>query len=123
MMPVVSEKVSSPKGLPMVVTCSPTSMSLELPMTTGGQAGGLHLDDSDVVGLLAAHIGGGILLTVREGHLDGVGPVNDVVVGEDVAVLGDDKAGAAAAPVTVWPKMLVLTMSTVMPTQELTYLA
>ena len=35
MMPVVSEKVSSPKGLPMVVTCSPTSMSLELPMTTG----------------------------------------------------------------------------------------
>ena len=35
MMPVLSEKVSSPKGLPMVVTCSPTSISLDLPMTTG----------------------------------------------------------------------------------------
>ena len=35
MMPVLSEKVSSPRGLPMVVTCSPTSISLDLPMTTG----------------------------------------------------------------------------------------
>lgn len=35
MMPEVWEKVSSPRGLPMVVTSSPTSMSLELPMTTG----------------------------------------------------------------------------------------
>ena len=34
-MPVVSVKVSSPRGLPMAVTCSPTSMSSEEPMTTG----------------------------------------------------------------------------------------
>src|SRR5699024_9519476 len=40
----------------------------------GGQAGGVDFDDGDVVGLFPAAVGG-------------------VVVGDDITVLGDDKAG------------------------------
>ena len=59
----------------------------------GGQAGGVDLDNGDVVGLFPADVGGVILGAVYEGNLDGTGPVDDVVVGEDITVLGDDKAG------------------------------
>ena len=57
----------------------------------------LHLDDGHVVELLAAHQDGVVALAVVEGHLNGVGPVHHVVVGDDVAVLADDKAGTGAA--------------------------
>ena len=60
MMPVVSREGQLSQGV-ADGDLPPTSMSLELPMTTGVSASGLHLDDSNVVGL-AAHIGGGILL-------------------------------------------------------------
>ena len=65
----------------------------------GGQAGGIDLQHGHVVVLLAAHQLGGVLVAVGEGHLHRHGGVvgrllNDVVVGDDVAVLGEDKAGA-----------------------------
>ena len=69
-------------------------------------ADAVHLQHGHVVGLLAADEGGVVLLAVIQGHLDGVGPVNDVVVGDNVAVLGEDEAGAAGGAGVLLPALL-----------------
>ena len=66
----------------------------------GLQAGGVDLQHRHVIVLLAAHQSGGVLGAVGEGHLNGHGRVvhrilNDVIVGDNVPVLGEHKAGAA----------------------------
>ena len=55
----------------------------------------LDLDDGDVVILVAADDGGIIGRAVVGRDLDGARTLDDVIVGEDVAVLGDEKAAAA----------------------------
>ena len=64
----------------------------------GIQALGLYLQDRDVVVAVKALDLGGVAVAVVEHDLDlitaGVGVLDDVVVGEDVAVLADDEAGA-----------------------------
>lgn len=59
-----------------------------------GEALGLHLEDGDVVFFLSAHQLGVVGAAVVEGHLDVADPVNDVVVGQNVPILGDDEPGA-----------------------------
>ena len=62
----------------------------------GGQVLGLDLDDGDVGLRIGADDLGGELAVVVEQHLQLVRPLDDVVVGDDVAVGGDDDAGAEA---------------------------
>ncbi len=83
-----------PKGLPMASTTSPTSTLSLSAIGDGGQVLGVDLDDGDVALRVAADDFGGELAAVLQGDLHLVGAVHDVVVGEDVAVLGDDDAGA-----------------------------
>ena len=64
------------------------------------QAGGIDFQHSNVVILLAAHQLSGVLGAVGKGDLNGDGGIldcvlNHVVVGNDVAVLGQHKAGTA----------------------------
>ena len=72
-----------------------------VPQGDGGEAAGLDLQYGHVVVLLAADELGVVLVAVGEGDLDVDGAalvlgrlLNDVVVGGDVAVLTEDKAGA-----------------------------
>ena len=65
-----------------------------VPQRHGLEAGALDFDDGNVVILVAADDGGVVLLAVVERHLDVLAAVNDVVVGDDVAVAGEDEAGA-----------------------------
>ena len=85
-----------PKGLPMASTTSPTSTLSLSAMGDGGQVLGVDLDDRDVALRVAADHLGRELPAVLQGDLDLVGAVHHVVVGEDVAVLGGDDAGADA---------------------------
>ena len=67
---------------------------------TGCRPGGVDLQNGDVVVLLAAHQLGGVLGAVGKGNFNGDGGVvggvlDHVVVGDDVAVLGEHKARTA----------------------------
>ena len=57
---------------------------------------GVNLDDGDVGLRVAANDLGGELAAILQGDFHLVGVIHDVVVGEDVAVLGDDDARAEA---------------------------
>src|SRR5699024_9079444 len=61
---------------------------------SGGQAGGVDLQQGDVALLVAAHHGGGVGGVVMQGHGDLPGAFHHVVVGDDVAVGGEDDAAA-----------------------------
>ncbi|CAN4032706.1 NADAR domain-containing protein, partial [Dysosmobacter welbionis] len=60
----------------------------------GLQAGGLDLDDRDVVVLIPAHILGVVFIAVVQGDLHGLGILHHMVVGDNIAIRGENKAGA-----------------------------
>src|SRR5204862_103088 len=66
---------------------------LEVHIREGAPAG-LDLDHRQVGALVAADDGGLELALVLEHHLDGLGVLDDVVVGDDEAVGGDEEARA-----------------------------
>ena len=96
-MPEVTVKVSpSPSGLPMASTHSPTRASSLLPSATGGSSVASILSTATSV-LGSVPIDLGLELPPVEqphGHL--LGALDDVVVGQDVAVGRDDEPRAAA---------------------------
>ena len=62
----------------------------------GLEIGGVDLDEGEVGGLVAADDGGGVRGVIVEEHFELLGSVDDVVVGDYVAVGGDDDAGAGS---------------------------
>ena len=48
MIPLVTESVKVPSGLPMAIACWPTWIVDESPIGRGGQAGRVDLDDREV---------------------------------------------------------------------------
>lgn len=60
----------------------------------GGEVGGINLDDGEVGGGVVAYEGGGQYPFVVEGDADAFCVLDDVVVGYDVAVVGDDDSRA-----------------------------
>ncbi len=104
-MPVVTV-ASSPKGLPMAMTGSPTSSVAESPKgITGRPVASIFTTARSVLGSPPTILPGQ-LPPVGELDLDLAGAVHDVVVGHDVPVGIDDearphvprRAGGAAAP-------------------------
>ena len=88
----VGVPADSPSALPMATTASPTCTLSEFPYVTVGRldcAG--DLEQGDVVGGIGVDQRGrqGLEAAV-ERHRDGGGPGDDVVVGDDLAVGGDD---------------------------------
>ena len=61
-----------------------------------GQVCRVDLDDGDIVILIAAHVLGVVGVAVVHGHLHGVGILHHMVVGDNVAIRGQDKAGTGA---------------------------
>ena len=59
----------------------------------GLEAGGVDLQHRDIIVLIGAHHGGVISLAGVQRHLHGGGSVDDVMVGDDIAVLRQDEAG------------------------------
>jgi hypothetical protein len=95
-MPVVTVS-PMPKGLPIASTRSPTST---LPLDANVMAGRSRpetLIDRDVGLGVASHDAGRKLASVGQGDGDLLGPVDDVVVRDDVAVGADDDARAEPA--------------------------
>ena len=86
----------TPKGLPMASTTSPTSHLVAVGHRDDGQVFGVDLDHGDVGLRVAANDLGGELAAVLQRDFHLVGVIHHVVVGEDVAVLGDDDARAEA---------------------------
>ena len=78
----------------MATTGSPTCSAAELPRVDGGQTLGVDVEDGEVGGGVAGDDGGGLVRAVGERHLDGLRPLDDVVVGHDGAVGVDHEAGA-----------------------------
>ena len=65
------------------------------------RAAGLDLDDRQVLAAVEGDDAGGVGGAVEEGHAEGVHVQHDVVVGDDVAPLVDDDAGAHAVDLAV----------------------
>ena len=97
MMPVLSVR-SRPKGLPMANTRWPTSRFVELPGCDGKErvGRGVDLQHGHVGGRIAADEFGGVLLAVEEGDADIAGALDDVEVGQHVAVAVDHRAAPFA---------------------------
>ena len=86
---------SRPMGLPMATTSSPTLMPDESPSLAAGQrARRLHPQQRQVEHRVEAHHPRRDLGAAVERHRQGGRAVHDVGVGEDLAVLVDDDAGA-----------------------------
>ena len=83
----------------MASTKSPTSSWSESPDTNGGQIVRLDLDHRDVdIGIAADPRFAGSIAAVGERHRDLVGVLDDVIVGEDKALIGvKNHAGAGRA--------------------------
>ncbi len=95
-MPLVTVR-SSPNGLPIATTGSPTSSFEESPSEQRVKlvGGGVDLEQGDVGGRVGAdHVGAVGGVGGAEFDLDPVGAVNDVVVGEDVPFGVDHEARA-----------------------------
>ena len=85
----------SPNGLPIAITGSPTrTLSESAKVAERQRSSAVDLDQREVgVRILADHLGRQ-LAAVLQGDGDLVGAVDDVVVGDDQAVVVDDEAGA-----------------------------
>ena len=71
------------------------------------QAGyAVDLQHRHIVELLAAHQLGIVGVAVVQGHLDGGGPIDDMVIGDDVAVLTDDEPGTRPGALILIPALL-----------------
>ncbi len=88
---------SNPNGAPMANTHCPTFRRVGVADLHGGQPLSLDLEQRDVGLPVAAHQLGRELALVVELDRDALGARDDVVVGDDVAVRGDDEAGAHSA--------------------------
>ena len=60
----------------------------------GGKTGGIYLQQGDVVGIVVADELGGVFVTGVGGDGDGGGVLHHMVVGDHIAVVGEDEAGA-----------------------------
>ena len=99
MMPDVTVKVRfSPSGLPTASTHSPTRERVAVAERGGGQVVGVDLEHGEVGAGIGADDLGLELPPVEQPHRHLVGAVHHVIVGEDVAVLADDEAGARRSP-------------------------
>ena len=78
----------------MAKTCSPTRTLSESPHGSGLRSCASILQDGHVDVRVGADHGGGKDAVVLQLHLDRLGLVDDVAVGDDQAVLSDDDAGA-----------------------------
>ena len=89
---------SKPKGLPMAMTFCPTWRSRDAPMTTGARPldALVELEDGDVLGRVAADQRGLDLPLIGQADHELVALLDDVEVGDDVALVVPDEAGAAA---------------------------
>ena len=109
-MPLVTV-LSRPNGEPMATTCSPTSRSSELPSVGRGEARDVlgldHGEVGDRVGADDRRLGGAAVVEADRDAAAVGGDLGDVVVGEDLAVGGQDDAGAGAG--LCWPVTLILT--------------
>ena len=90
-----------PQGVADGVDALPHHQLGAVAQSNGGEAVRLDLQHGHIVVLLAAHQLGVVLVSVGERHLDGDGGVvdgalNDVVVGCNIAVSGEDKSGAGS---------------------------
>ena len=95
MMPEVTVKVRfSPSGLPTARTHSPTRLASLLPSGAGVRWSASILSTARSVSGIGAHDLGLELPAVEQAHRHLVGVVHHVVVGQDVAVRGDDEARA-----------------------------
>ena len=83
-----------PKGLPTAMTSSPTRTLSLSPSGSCGQVAGVDLDQREVALLVGADDLGVELALVGEADLHRLGVVDDVVVGDDEAVVVDDEARA-----------------------------
>ena len=94
-MPAVTVR-SSPNGLPIATTASPTSTLVESASVSGVSApgAGVDLQQGDVGGRIAADERRLERVVVREAHLDRGRAVDDVVVRDDVPLLVDHEARA-----------------------------
>ena len=94
-MPVVT-LFSSPNGLPMATTTSPTATCVESANSSGCSAddGRVDVENREVGRGVDADDGGVVGLAVREPHLGGVGALDDVGVRDHVTGVVDDEAGA-----------------------------
>ena len=90
---------SRPRGLPMATTHSPTRMASLSPSLAKGRCSGVDLDQGDVQLLVPAQHLGLVGPAVGDLHFDGgfaaLDALDDVVVGEDLPVRGDEHARAA----------------------------
>ena len=91
-MPLVTVSVNVPSGLPMAMTVWPTWSALESPMVAGLQARRVDLDQGEV--LVVRFLDDGRRELAAVGQLDGqrLAAGHDVLVGQDVAVRGQDHA-------------------------------
>ena len=100
-MPLVTV-ASRPNGEPIATTFSPTSTWVEVPMRGRLQAGdALGLDDREVGQRVGADDGGLLGGAVVEVHGDLAalaGDLDDVVVGEDLAVGADARCRSRSPP-------------------------
>ena len=94
-MPAVTVR-SSPNGLPIATTGSPTCTASESASCKRRERlrGQVDLQQGEVGGGVDADEGRLHGLAIREADLDLLGALDDVVVGDDVAVLVDHEAGA-----------------------------
>ena len=94
-MPAVTVR-SSPNGLPIATTGSPTLTASESARASGAERlrGQVDLEQGEIGGGVGADEGRLDGLTVREADLDRLGAVDHVEVGHDVTVLVDHEAGA-----------------------------
>ena len=92
--PVVTVR-SSPNGLPIATTGSPTCTFVESPSGSGLHAlGVVDLEQRDVGGRVGPDDLRLLRGAVPELHVDALGPLDDVGVGEDVPVVVDQEARA-----------------------------
>ena len=97
MMPEVTVKVRfSPSGLPTASTHSPTRERVAVAQRGGSEVVRVDLEHGQVGARIGADDLGLELTPVEQADRHLVGAVHDVIVGEDVAVLGDDEARARA---------------------------
>ena len=87
-MPAVTVDASE-NGFPTAITHSPTCTFLELPKVMAGRSGFIYFDDRKISGGIRSDQFSSINSFVII-HLNTFGGFNDVIVGDDVAVVGKD---------------------------------
>ena len=103
----------------MARTMSPTRILAELPMVTEAKPGGGNLEHSDIGARIGADDLGFELALILQGDFDVGGAIDDVIIGQDVAVGADDHARAQAVFTLLARLLLSLPAATVGIAEEL----